>query len=135
MDLTDRKKQILKAVVEDYVSTAEPVGSKAIAAQMEGRISSATIRNELADLVEQDIWSSPTPPPGACPLPSYRLYVNELMERQKLSVAETEKLNSALKNGGAGSGGVSGGKGCQRAGGLSRVHRHCRTQKVFCPAL
>lgn len=97
MDLTDRKKQILKAVVEDYVSTAEPVGSKAIAAQMEGRISSATIRNELADLVEQGYLEQPHTSAGRVPSPKgYRLYVNELMERQKLSVAETEKLNSAL---------------------------------------
>ena len=52
MDLTDRKKQILKVVVEDYIRTAEPVGSKAIAAEMGGSVSSATIRNELSDLVE-----------------------------------------------------------------------------------
>ena len=58
MDLTDRKKQILKVVVEDYIRTAEPVGSKAIAAEMGGSVSSATIRNELSDLV---IWNSPTP--------------------------------------------------------------------------
>ena len=51
MELTDRKKQILKVVVEDYVRTAEPVGSKAIAAEM-GGVSSATIRNELSDLTE-----------------------------------------------------------------------------------
>lgn len=52
MELTDRKKQILKIVVDGYVATAEPVSSKAIAEKMPGRISSATIRNELADLVE-----------------------------------------------------------------------------------
>ena len=46
MDLTDRKKRILKAVVEDYIRTAEPVGSKAIAQEMGGSVSSATIRNE-----------------------------------------------------------------------------------------
>ena len=51
VELTDRKKQILKVVVEDYVRTAEPVGSKAIAAEM-GGVSSATIRNELSDLTE-----------------------------------------------------------------------------------
>ena len=50
MDLTDRKKQILKVVVEDYIRTAEPVGSKAIAAEMGGSVSSATIRNELSEV-------------------------------------------------------------------------------------
>lgn len=97
MDLTDRKKQILKAVVQDYVSTAEPVGSKAIASQMGGKISSATIRNELADLVELGYLEQPHTSAGRIPSPKgYRLYVNELMERQRLSVAETEKLNAAL---------------------------------------
>ena len=52
MELTDRKRQILKVVVENYIRTADPVGSKSIAAQMGGSVSSATIRNELADLVE-----------------------------------------------------------------------------------
>ena len=52
MELTERKRQILKVVVEDYIRSAEPVGSKTIAARMGGSVSSATIRNELADLVE-----------------------------------------------------------------------------------
>ena len=47
MDLTDRKKQILKVVVEDYIRTAEPVGSKAIAAEMGGSVSSATDRKSV----------------------------------------------------------------------------------------
>ena len=59
MDLTDRKKQILKVVVEDYIRTAEPVGSKAIAAEMGGSVSSATIRNELSDLVELGYLEQP----------------------------------------------------------------------------
>ena len=62
MDLTERKKQILKRVVEDYIAAAEPVGSKALAEEMGGSVSSATIRNELADLV----LSSRTRPPDAC---------------------------------------------------------------------
>lgn len=97
MDLTDRKKQILKVVVEDYIQTAEPVGSKAIARQMGGSVSSATIRNELADLVELGYLEQPHTSAGRIPSPlGYRLYVNELMERQRLSVAETEKINQAL---------------------------------------
>ena len=52
MELTPRKKEILKVVVENYISLAEPVGSKAIAEQLSSKVSSATIRNELADLVE-----------------------------------------------------------------------------------
>ena len=52
MELSERKKQILKRVVEDYIAAAEPVGSKAIAQEMGGSISSAPIRNELAELSE-----------------------------------------------------------------------------------
>ena len=55
MELTDRKRQILKIVVEEYVAAAEPVGSKAIAQRMPGKISSATIRNELADLITKSM--------------------------------------------------------------------------------
>ena len=49
MELTQRKKQILKIVVDSYINTAEPVGSKAIVALMPEKVSSATVRNELAD--------------------------------------------------------------------------------------
>ena len=52
MELTDRKKQILKIVTEGYIQSAEPIGSKTVVERMPGKISSATIRNELADLVE-----------------------------------------------------------------------------------
>ncbi|MDD3346361.1 heat-inducible transcriptional repressor HrcA [Oscillibacter sp.] len=97
MELTDRKRQILKVVVEDYIRTAEPVGSKAIAEQMGGSVSSATIRNELSDLVDLGYLEQPHTSAGRIPSPKgYRLYVNELMERQKLSILETEKINEAL---------------------------------------
>lgn len=97
MELTDRKKQIMKVVIEDYIRTAEPVGSKVIAAQMGGSVSSATIRNELADLVELGYLEQPHTSAGRIPSPQgYRLYVNELMEQQRLSLAETEKINQAL---------------------------------------
>ena len=97
MELTDRKKQILKIVVESYINTAEPVGSKAIVEQMPGKISSATIRNELADLVEMGYLEQPHTSAGRVPSArGYRLYVNELMERKALSPEETAKINDAL---------------------------------------
>ena len=97
VELTDRKKQILKVVVEDYVRTAEPVGSKAIAAER-GGVSSATIRNELSDLTELGYLEQPHTSAGRVPSPKgYRLYVNELMERQRLSIAETERINQSLQ--------------------------------------
>ena len=98
MELTDRKKKILKVVIEDYIRTAEPVGSKAIASEMGGKVSSATIRNELADLVELGYLEQPHTSAGRVPSPKgYRLYVNELLEQQRLSLAETEKINQSLQ--------------------------------------
>ena len=97
MELTDRKKQILKIVVDGYVATAEPVSSKAIAEKMPGKISSATIRNELADLVEMGYLEQPHTSAGRVPSPAgYRLYVNELMDRQQLTMQETQRINEAL---------------------------------------
>ena len=98
LELTDRKKQIMKVVIEDYIRTAEPVGSKVIATQMGGSVSSATIRNELSDLVELGYLEQPHTSAGRIPSPKgYRLYVNELMEQQRLSMAETEKINQSLQ--------------------------------------
>lgn len=97
MELTDRKKRILKIVVEEYVAAAEPVGSKAIAQRMPGKISSATIRNELADLTEMGYLEQPHTSAGRIPSPAgYRFYVNELMEKHKLSMQETERINEAM---------------------------------------
>ncbi len=97
MELTPRKKQILKIVVDSYIATAEPMGSKAIVDQMPGKISSATIRNELADLTEMGYLEQPHTSAGRIPSPKgYRLYVNELMERKALSDEETEKINETL---------------------------------------
>ena len=98
MELTARKKEILKVVTEQYIGSAEPVGSKFIAQAMGGRLSSATIRNELADLVELGYLEQPHTSAGRIPSPKgYRLYVNELMERQRLSLRETEEINQSLR--------------------------------------
>ena len=98
MELTQRKKQILKIVVESYIDTAEPMGSKAIAEAMTGKISSATVRNELADLCEMGYLEQPHTSAGRVPSASgYRLYVNELMERRSLSAEEQEKITASLK--------------------------------------
>ena len=97
MELTDRKKQILKIVVERLHQHRRAVGSKAIVEQMPGKISSATIRNELADLVEMGYLEQPHTSAGRVPSArGYRLYVNELMERKALSPEETAKINDAL---------------------------------------
>lgn len=97
MAISERKKKILAAVVDEYIRTAEPVGSKAIAQSGELNCSSATIRNELAELVSMGYLEQPHTSAGRVPTPmGYRIYVNELMEKQKLSLEESEELNLRL---------------------------------------
>ena len=97
MAISERKKKILAAVVDEYVRTAEPVGSKAIAATAGLGCSSATIRNELAELVSLGYLEQPHTSAGRVPTPmGYRMYVNELMDQQKLSIEESEELNRRL---------------------------------------
>ena len=99
MALSERKKKILAAVVDEYIKTAEPVSSKAIAETGNLGCSSATIRNELAELVALGYLEQPHTSAGRVPTPAgYRLYVNELMQRQKLSVEESEELNRKLND-------------------------------------
>jgi heat-inducible transcriptional repressor len=96
VELSDRKKKILRAVIDNYIETAEPVGSKAIASGL--GLSSATIRNEMAELKTMGYLEQPHTSAGRVPTPiGYRVYVNELMERHRMSVAETETINSGLR--------------------------------------
>ena len=98
MELTERQKQILRAVVDIYVSTAEPVGSKAIAALPDVSFSSATIRNEMAELTQLGLLEQPHTSAGRIPSPAgYRLYIDELMQDYRLSLDETRSLNEALE--------------------------------------
>lgn len=97
MNVSDRKKKVLAALVEEYIRTAEPVGSKAIAASPQLSCSSATVRSELAELTQLGYLEQPHTSAGRIPTPAgYRLYVNELMQKQKLSLAETEEINRRL---------------------------------------
>lgn len=97
MAISERKKKILAAVVDEYIRTAEPVGSKVIAETAGLGCSSATIRNELAELVNMGYLEQPHTSAGRVPTPmGYRIYVNELMDKQRLSLEETEELNARL---------------------------------------
>ena len=97
MALSDRKKRILRAIVETYIATAEPVGSKAVAQLAGLDVSTATIRNEMADLTDQGYLEQPHTSAGRVPSAAgYRLYVNELMDRQQLTIQETQRINDAL---------------------------------------
>ena len=97
MDLTERQKMILQAIVDIYITTAEPVGSKAIAAMPDINYSSATIRNEMAVLTEKGLLEQPHTSAGRIPSPAgYRLYIDELMQNYRLSHDETQSLSRAM---------------------------------------
>ena len=98
MELTDRKKQILRAIVDSYIRTAEPVGSKTIS-QLPGMdFSPATIRNEMADLTSMGLLEQPHTSAGRVPSAAgYRLYVDELMQDYRLSMDETKTINQAME--------------------------------------
>ncbi len=98
MELTERKKRILRAIIESYIATAEPVGSKAVAQLAGLDVSSATIRNEMADLTDMGYLEQPHTSAGRIPSPAgYRLYVNELMGEHQLTMQETQRINDALE--------------------------------------
>ena len=98
MELTERKKQILRAIVDSYIRTAEPVGSKTIS-QLPGMdLSPATIRNEMADLTSMGLLEQPHTSAGRVPSAAgYRLYVDELMQGYRLSMDETKTINQAME--------------------------------------
>jgi len=96
--LDDRKKRILQAIIDDYIDTAEPVGSRTIARKHELGLSSATIRNEMADLEEMGYLAQPHTSAGRIPSDKgYRLYVDQLMKVHQLTPEETESIKSALE--------------------------------------
>ena len=98
MELSARKKLILKTVISDYIRTAEPVGSKALASRPELRFSSATIRNEMIELEEMGFLEKPHTSAGRIPSPAgYRLYVDELMRTPDLSAADIDRIISVTK--------------------------------------
>ena len=98
MELSERKKKVLRSVVDLYIRTAEPVGSKAICELPDMKFSSATIRNEMAALTDLGYLEQPHTSAGRIPSPAgYRLYVDELMSDYRLSMDETKSINSAIE--------------------------------------
>lgn len=95
--MNDRKKRILWAVVQDYVSSAEPVGSRTIAKNYDLGVSSATIRNEMQDLGDEGYLEQPHTSAGRIPsIKGYRFYVDCLMEPSRLTSEEEERLTHMI---------------------------------------
>jgi heat-inducible transcriptional repressor len=97
--LDDRKLAVLRAIVEDYVSTNEPVGSKALADRHNLGVSPATIRNDMALLEEQGYIAQPHTSAGRVPTDKgYRLFVDRLSTIKPLSAAERRAIETFLAN-------------------------------------
>ncbi|MGH3426378.1 MAG: heat-inducible transcriptional repressor HrcA [Mycobacteriales bacterium] len=98
MPLDERKLDVLKAIVEDFVSTNEPVGSKALAARHQLGVSSATVRNDMAVLEEEGYISQPHTSAGRVPTDKgYRLFVDRLSGIKPLSAAERRAISQFLE--------------------------------------
>ena len=93
MELQGRKMKILQAVVRNYLETGEPVGSRTISKYTDLNLSSATIRNEMADLEEMGLIMQPHTSAGRIPTDAgYRIYVDNMLSEEKHEVEEMRNL-------------------------------------------
>lgn len=96
--LNERKKQILQAVIEEYISTAEPVSSGTIVEKYDLGFSSATIRNDMADLEHEGYLEKPHTSAGRIPsVKGYRFYVDELLNDENISLDEIQYIKTQLE--------------------------------------
>ena len=97
MQLDDRKYLILQAIIDDYITTAMPVGSRTISRKSGVGYSPATIRNEMSDLEELGYLAQPHTSAGRIPSnKAYRLYVDHLLKTVKLNPDERERIHEHL---------------------------------------
>ena len=93
MQLDERKTKILQAIIRNYLETGEPVGSRTISKYTDLNLSSATIRNEMADLEEMGYIIQPHTSAGRIPSDKgYRLYVDTMMEQKDKELQETKEM-------------------------------------------
>ena len=96
--LDDRKKRILQAIIEEYINTAEPVSSGIIVENYDLNCSSATIRNEMAELERLGYIEKPHTSAGRVPsAKGYRFYVDELLNDEKISLDEIQYIKERLE--------------------------------------
>ena len=93
MELDERKRKILEAIIRNYMETGEPVGSRTISKYTDLNLSSATIRNEMSDLEEMGYILQPHTSAGRIPSDKgYRFYVDTIMERKDKEVTEMKEM-------------------------------------------
>ncbi len=99
IDLTARQVQILRAIIEDFIKTAQPVGSETVDRKFQIGVSPATIRNEMVYLTKQGYLSKTHSSAGRIPTPmAMKLYVNELMKERELTVADEVSAKEKIWN-------------------------------------
>lgn len=99
MAIDERKIKVLQAIINDYIMTGEPIGSRTIAKKYDLGVGSATIRNEMADLEELGYLEQPHTSAGRIPSSKgYRLYVDSLMEVNPLTVQEELRIKEYIIN-------------------------------------
>ena len=97
MAIDDRKIKILEAIINEYINTGEPVGSRTIAKKYDLGVGSATIRNEMSDLEDMGYLEQPHTSAGRIPSSKgYRLYVDNLMEMSRVSLEEELQIKKYL---------------------------------------
>lgn len=99
MELNERKKAILRSIVDAYIATGEPVGSKYLTTNADFNVSSATLRNEMSALESMGYLEQPHTSAGRVPTAKgYRTYVENLMDRYALAMEEVEILDDVIEN-------------------------------------
>ena len=120
MELDERKMKILQAVIRNYMETGEPVGSRTISKYTDLNLSSATIRNEMADLEELGYILQPHTSAGRIPSDKgYRLYVDSMMQENERQVEELKEMmsnDSSTKQSNRSNGSNGGRNGNQQSG-------------------
>ena len=100
MELSERKLKILQAVIADFISTAEPVGSRTLSKNHDMGLSPATIRNEMSDLEDMGYLTHPHASAGRGPSDkAYRLYVDKLMNTRDLPDEMKKRISEELESG------------------------------------
>ncbi|MBQ8752185.1 MAG: heat-inducible transcription repressor HrcA [Clostridia bacterium] len=99
MELGERKKQVLRTVIETYIRTGEPIGSKAIVEHLDNAVSSATIRNDMAELSAYGLLEQPHTSAGRVPtVAAFRLYIDRLMPHRKLDEHSRREIDGMLES-------------------------------------
>ncbi len=100
MELSERKQKILGAVVEQYIKTGEPVGSKTLLGELDMSVSSATVRNEMAELANMGLLEQPHTSAGRIPTnEGYRYYVDNLMVNRRIDESLRRRIQAGFGSG------------------------------------